>query len=106
MVNLGTQLVNIIMKLARRARRRHAQPHDIAMGTAHHELQWGKFVCTHLCIDHMYFFCREMENLVNLLLLCYGAESPVAEAHVAQQRGPKPPPEETRGASGCGQPHH
>ena len=44
--------------------------------------------------------------LVKVLLLYHGGKSLEAEAHVAQQRGPKPPPGETRGASGCGQPHH
>ena len=44
-------------------------------------------------------FCKEVENLVKVLLLCHGGKSPEAEAHVAQQRGPKPPPGETRGAS-------
>ena len=82
--------------------------HSIAMGAAHNELQcqWGKLLWTHLSINHMFFFCKEVENLVKVLLLCHGGESPELEAHVAQQRGPKPPPGETRGASGCGQPHH
>ena len=44
-------------------------------------------------------FSKEVENLVKVLLLYHGGESPEAEAHVAQQRGPKPPPGETRGAS-------
>ena len=77
--------------------------HSIAMGTAHNEHLWGKFRWTHLWIDHMYFFCKEAENLVKVLLLCHGGESPEAEA---QQRGPKPPPGETMGASGCGQPYY
>ena len=80
--------------------------HSIAMGVAVNELQWGKLLWTHLWIDHMYFFFKEVENLVKVLLLCHGGESPEAEAHVAQRRGPKFPPGETRGASGCGQPHH
>ena len=80
--------------------------HSIAMGAAHNELQWGKLLWTHLWIDHMYFFCKEVENLVKVLLLCHGGESPEAEAHVAQQRAPKPPLGETRGVSCCGQPHH
>ena len=49
----------------------------------------------------MFFFCKEGENLVKVLLLCHGWKSSEAEASVAQQRGPKPPPGETRGASGC-----
>ena len=40
------------------------------MGAAHNELQWGKRLWTHLWIDHMYFFCKEVENLVKVLLLC------------------------------------
>ena len=65
--------------------------HSIAMGTAHNELQWGKLMWKHLWINHMYFFCKEVEILVKVLLLCHGGESLEAEAHVAQQ-GPKPPP--------------
>ena len=32
-------------------------------------------------------FCKEVENLVKVLLLCHGGKSPEAEAHVAQHRG-------------------
>ena len=69
--------------------------HSIAMGSAHNELQWGKLMWTHLWIDHMYFFFKEVEKVVKVLVLCHGGESPEAEAHGAQQRGPKPPPGET-----------
>ena len=59
---------------------------------AHSELQLGKLMWTHLWIDHMYFFYKEVENLVKVLLRCHRGESLEAESHVAQQRGPKPPP--------------
>ena len=77
--------------------------HSIAMGSSHYELHWGKLLCTHLWIDHMYFFAKKWRILPKL---CHGRKSPEGEAHVAQQRGPKPPLGVTRGASGCGQPHH
>ena len=51
--------------------------HSLVMGTAHNELWWCKPLWTHLWIDHMFFFlCKEVENLVNLLLLYHGEESP------------------------------
>ena len=37
--------------------------HSIAIGTTHHELQWGKLVWTHLGIDHMYFFAKKWRIL-------------------------------------------
>ena len=38
------------------------------------------------------FFRKEVDNRVNVPFVRHGGESPEAEAHVAQQRGPKPPP--------------
>ena len=39
-------------------------------------------------LDQPHVFCRkEVENLVKVLMLCQGGESPEAEAHVAQERG-------------------
>ena len=37
--------------------------HSIAMGAAHTGLQWGKPLCTHLWIDHMYFFAKSWRIL-------------------------------------------
>ena len=79
--------------------------HNTALGTAHNELQWAKLLWTHLWMDHI-LFCKEVENVVKVLLLYHGGKSPEAEAHVAPKGGPQPPPGETRGASGFGQPHH
>ena len=63
-------------------------PHFAKFATdasTHNELQWGKLPWTHLWIDHsLFFFCKEVENLVKVLLLCHGGRSPEAEAHVAQ----------------------
>ena len=81
--------------------------HSIAMGTAHNQLQWGKLVCTYLWIDHMYYLAKKWRILSKFSCFAMeGSRSPEAGAHVAQQRGPKPPPGNTRVASGCGQPHH
>ena len=79
--------------------------HSIAMGAAHNELQWGNFYGRIFGSTTCIFF-REVENLVKGLLPCHGGKSTEAEVHVAQQRGPKPPPGGTRSASGCTQPHH
>ena len=49
--------------------------HSIVMNAVHNELQWGKLLWTHLWIGHMYFFCKEVENLVKVLLVCHGGES-------------------------------
>ena len=37
--------------------------HSIGMGTAHNQLQWGKFLWTHLWIDHMYCFANKWRIL-------------------------------------------
>ena len=37
--------------------------HSIAMGAAHNEIQWGKFLWTHLWIDHMYYFANKWRIL-------------------------------------------
>ena len=44
------------------------------MGIAHNELQWGKILWLHLWIGDMYFFCKEVENCVEVILLCHGGE--------------------------------
>ena len=81
--------------------------HSIAMGAAHNELQWGKLLWTHLWLDHMYFFAKKWRILSKFSCFAMEGSHRKHVAHVAQQRGPKPPPGgETRGASSCGQPHH
>ena len=68
--------------------------HSIAMGAARNELHLGKLVWTHLWIRHKYFFAKKWRIMSKFSRFAM-------EAHVAEQRGPKPPPGETRGASGC-----
>ena len=43
--------------------------HSVAMGTAHDVLYWGKILWAHLWIDHMYFFCKEVESCQSSLAL-------------------------------------
>ena len=77
--------------------------HSIAMGTAHNELHWGKLLWKHLWIDHMYYFAKKWRFLSKFS--CFAMEG--SQRRLKRMlRGPKPPPGETRGASGCGQPHH
>ena len=58
--------------------------HSIAMGTAHNELQWGKFLWTHLWIDHMCFFAKKWRILSKFS--CFAIEGTPAGPH------PRAPP--------------
>ena len=64
---------------------------SILMGKAHLVLPWPKPVWSHLWINHMYFFCPEVEILVQIFMLCHGRRPQYVTAHAVQYWRPKPP---------------
>ena len=83
-----------------------SRSHSIFMGAADKELQWGKFLWAHLWMHHMYFFTKKWGILSNFS--CFATEGRHWRLKrmlrnsgcLRLLRGG------TRGASGCGQPHH
>ena len=76
------------------------------LGRLPNELQRGKLLWTHLWMDHMYYFAKK--SRISSKFPCFTMEGRHRRLKrtLRNSGGPKPPPGETRAASGCRQPHH